>query len=99
MEPENAQSHYSEQLVYLPNIAISYPKPIIPEPKKVRTEFKLRDDAIVYLSCQSLFKYLPQYDYVFAAIAQRVPKLNLLLSLTPVFILLKIPATSSTRFC
>jgi len=74
MEPENAQSHYSEQLVYLPNIAISYPKPIIPEPKKVRTEFKLRDDAIVYLSCQSLFKYLPQYDYVFAAIAQRVPQ-------------------------
>ncbi len=74
MEPENAQSHYSEQLVCLPNIGISYAKPIIPEPKKPRSEFELRDETVVYLSCQSLFKYLPQYDYVFAAIAQRVPQ-------------------------
>jgi len=74
MEPENAQSHYSEQLVCLPNIGVSYAKPIIPEPKKIRSEFELRDETVVYLSCQSLFKYLPQYDYVFAAIAQRVPQ-------------------------
>ncbi len=74
MEPENAQSHYSEQLVCLPNIGVSYAKPIIPEPKKFRSEFELQDETVVYLSCQSLFKYLPQYDYVFAAIAQRVPQ-------------------------
>lgn len=74
MEPENAQAHYSEQLICLPNIGISYPTPIISEQKKPRLEFELRDEAVVYLSCQSLFKYLPQYDYVFAAIAQRVPQ-------------------------
>jgi len=74
MEPKNAQRHYSEQLVCLPNIGIYYPKPIIPKPKKSRAEFELRDDAVIYLSCQSLFKYLPQYDYIFAAIAQRVPQ-------------------------
>lgn len=74
MEPENAQAHYSEKLVCLPKIGVSYAKPIIPETKKTRAGFELRDDSIVYLSCQSLFKYLPQYDYIFAAIAQRVPQ-------------------------
>lgn len=72
MEPENAQSHYSEQLVRLPNLGISYPKPIVPHLTKSRADFHLRDDAVIYLSCQSLFKYLPKYDYIFAAIAQQV---------------------------
>ncbi|MBW4639531.1 MAG: tetratricopeptide repeat protein [Gloeocapsa sp. UFS-A4-WI-NPMV-4B04] len=74
MEPENAQAHYSEKLVRLPNIGVCYVKPITLEPKKTRSEFGLRNDSVLYLSCQSLFKYLPQYDYVFAAIAQQVPQ-------------------------
>lgn len=74
MEPENFQEHYSEKLIPLPNIGISYIKPVIPEAKKSRSEFGLKDDSIVYLSCQSLFKYLPQYDYIFAEIAQKVPQ-------------------------
>lgn len=74
MEPENSQEHYSEQLVRLPNIGLCYAKPVIPQPTKTRSDFQLRDDAVVYLSCQSLYKYLPQYDYVVAAIAQQVPQ-------------------------
>jgi predicted O-linked N-acetylglucosamine transferase (SPINDLY family) len=74
MEPENAQEHYSEELVRLPNLGFSYAKPLVPEPSKTRSEFQLRDDAVVYLSSQSLFKYLPQFDYIFAEIAQRVPQ-------------------------
>jgi protein O-GlcNAc transferase len=74
MEPENAQKHYSEQLVCLPNIGISYAKPIIPGLTKKRSYFQLRDDAVVYLSCQSLYKYLPQYDCIFAEIARQVPQ-------------------------
>ena len=74
MEPEDPQQHYCEKLICLPNIGISYAKPVIPKPQKSRSEFRLRDDAVVYLSCQSLFKYLPQYDYIFAAIAQKVPQ-------------------------
>jgi predicted O-linked N-acetylglucosamine transferase (SPINDLY family) len=72
MEPENGQEHYSEQLIRLHNIAFSYPKPSIPEVSKTRLDFQLREDAVVYLSCQSLSKYLPQYDYIFPEIAQRV---------------------------
>jgi protein O-GlcNAc transferase len=74
MEPANAQKHYSEQLLCLPNIGISYEKPNLPEVTKSRSDFQLRDEATVYLSCQSLFKYLPQYDYIFPAIAQQVPQ-------------------------
>ena len=73
MEPENGEEHYSEKLLKLPNISLYYEKPLLPETRLEREYFKLRADAVVYLSCQSLYKYLPQYDYVFAAIAQRVP--------------------------
>ncbi|MFB2837901.1 tetratricopeptide repeat protein [Floridanema evergladense] len=72
LEPENAQEHYSEQLIRLPNIGISYSKPLISAITKTRADFQLREDAIIYLSCQSLFKYLPQYDYIFPTIAQNV---------------------------
>ena len=73
MEPENGEEHYSEKLLKLPNIGLYYEKPLLPETRLEREYFKLRADAVVYLSCQSLYKYLPQYDYIFAAIAQRVP--------------------------
>nr|WP_290227346.1 tetratricopeptide repeat protein [Trichocoleus desertorum] len=74
MEPEAAEAHYSEKLVRLPNIGISYSKPELPPLSKSRADFQIRPDAIAYLCCQSLFKYLPQYDYIFPVIAQRVPQ-------------------------
>ncbi|MEG4324941.1 tetratricopeptide repeat protein [Microcoleus sp. herbarium5] len=77
LEPENAQEHYTEQLVRLPNLGISYPKPLIPKPTKTRSDFQLRDNAVIYLSCQLSFKYLPQYDYIFVEIVRRVPQAQL----------------------
>ncbi len=74
MEPENGQAHYCEKLIRLPNISICYEKALVPEPTKTREYFQLRQDAVVYLCCQSLFKYLPQFDYIFANIAQRFPQ-------------------------
>ncbi|MBD2597855.1 hypothetical protein H6G74_26540 [Nostoc spongiaeforme FACHB-130] len=74
MEPENAQEHYSEKLIRLPNIGVSYPKPYIPPIIKTRSDFHLPDDAVIYLCCQAPFKYLPQYDFILAEIASRVPQ-------------------------
>ncbi|MEG5064186.1 tetratricopeptide repeat protein [Microcoleus sp. B3-A4] len=74
MEPENAEEHYLEQLIRLPKLGISYTKQIVPEQKKSRWDFQLGDDKIVYLSCQSLSKYLPQHDYIFPEIARRLPE-------------------------
>ncbi len=72
MEPENAEEHYLEQLIRLPKLGISYTKQIISEQTKSRSDFQLRDDKIVYLSCQSLSKYLPQHDYIFPEIARKL---------------------------
>ncbi len=74
MEPDNAQEHYTEKLVLLPNLGICIPKTKLPETVKSRSEFNLDEEAIIYLCCQSLFKYLPQHDYIFPAIAQQVPQ-------------------------
>ena len=73
MEAEDAQEHYSEQLVRLPNIGLYYDKPVADQLEKTRSDYNLREDAIAYLSPQSTFKYLPQYDYIYAEIAKRVP--------------------------
>jgi predicted O-linked N-acetylglucosamine transferase (SPINDLY family) len=73
MEPENAQTYYSEQLICLPNLGIAYPQPEVPNLTKNRADFHIPDDSIVYLCCQNLIKYLPQYDYIWTAIAKQVP--------------------------
>jgi predicted O-linked N-acetylglucosamine transferase (SPINDLY family) len=79
MEPENAQEHYSENLIRLPNIGVAYPTLEIPQLTKTRAYFQLRDDAVVYLSSQAPYKYLPQHDYIFAEIARRVPQAQFML--------------------
>ncbi len=72
MEPPGAQDYYTEKLVRLPNLSIYY-EPVATEPVDVtREELGLRLGATVFWSAQSLFKYLPQYDEVFARIAHAV---------------------------
>ncbi|MEG4588746.1 O-linked N-acetylglucosamine transferase, SPINDLY family protein [Microcoleus sp. MOSTC5] len=74
MEPETAQLHYSETLIKLPNIGVAYPKPTVGKLNNSRLDFDLREDAVIYLCCQAPFKYLPQYDFILAEIARRVPQ-------------------------
>ena len=70
MEPDDADEHYSEKLIRLPNIGFAISPPISPEKTKSRADFQLNKEDIVYLCCQSLFKYLPQHDYIFPSIAK-----------------------------
>jgi predicted O-linked N-acetylglucosamine transferase (SPINDLY family) len=74
MEQENAQAHYSEKLILLPNIGVAYPQPQIPPVSKTRADYQLPEDAILYLCCQAPFKYLPQYDFILTEIAKRLPQ-------------------------
>lgn len=74
MEPDNGQDHYTETLIRLPHIGISYTKPPCSETQLPRSRFSLRSDSVVYLCVQSIYKFLPQYDRIFARIAQRVPQ-------------------------
>jgi protein O-GlcNAc transferase len=73
MEPPEADALYSEKLVRLPNLSIYY-DPVDQPPVRIdRAELGLRADAVVYWCAQSLPKYLPQFDDVFARIAAEVP--------------------------
>jgi len=72
MEPAEADAHYTERLVRLPNLSIYY-EPVAVEPVAVtREELGFRPDAVVFWCGQSVYKYLPQYDHVFARIAKQV---------------------------
>ncbi len=73
MEPDDADVHYSEHLVRLPNLGICYSFPDIPDVARSDTHVGDEDRKIVYLCSQSLFKLLPQYDALYARIAALVP--------------------------
>jgi protein O-GlcNAc transferase len=73
MEPDDAAAHYCEQLIRLPGLSIHY-QPVEVAPVAIdRAQVGLRAGAMVYWCCQSLPKYLPQFDDVFARIAVEVP--------------------------
>jgi protein O-GlcNAc transferase len=72
MEPPNGQEHYTERLVRLPNLSFYYDPLDVPQVPLTRAELGLRSSATVYWCGQSLFKYLPQFDSVFARIAHDV---------------------------
>jgi protein O-GlcNAc transferase len=73
MEPMDAADHYSEKLVRLPNLSICHEPSDVPPPAIDRAKLGLRANAMVYWCGQSLPKYLPQFDEVFARIAAEVP--------------------------
>ena len=73
MEPEGADAHYSERLIRLPGLGIGYAPLDVQEEPTDFAAFGVRPTATVYLCCQYVSKYLPQYDDVFAHIAAAVP--------------------------
>lgn len=70
MEPREGDEHYSERLIRLPNLSIYYEPADIAPNSLDRSGLGMRVGATVYWCGQSLFKYLPQFDQVFARIAR-----------------------------
>jgi predicted O-linked N-acetylglucosamine transferase (SPINDLY family) len=69
MEPPDAEQHYTERLIQLPNLGMYY-EPLETDPVALdRAQLGLRANATVYWSGQSLFKYLPRFDDLYARIA------------------------------
>lgn len=72
MEPADADRHYSEKLVRLPNLSI-WCEPAgsngrIPSSLLIPGAGK---DDVMFLCCQNILKYLPGHDAVFPEIAKR----------------------------
>jgi protein O-GlcNAc transferase len=78
IEPPEAATHYSEQLIRLPQLGIVLEKFHVSELTKERANFNLLATDIVYLCCQSIQKYLPQHDYLLARVCQAVPDAKLI---------------------
>ena len=72
MEPKDADQYYSERLVRLPNLALRYQPPNPPKQAKTRSQLGLPSEGFIYLTTQSIFKYLPQHDDLFPEIALQV---------------------------
>ena len=74
MEPPDGQANYSERLIKLPGVGVSFAKPVIPRTflRKTRRDYGIREDGVVYLSSQSVFKFLPEQDELVARIAKQV---------------------------
>ncbi len=72
METPDADGHYTEKLIRLPNLSFYYTPFDVQDIEISRRDFSLRSDAIVYLCCHALFTHLPQYDYIYPRIAQQV---------------------------
>lgn len=72
MEPSDADAHYTEQLIRLPNLSVYYTPLDVPEVEIRRDMFGLRPNSILYLCCHALFTHLPQYDEIYPAIAKQV---------------------------
>lgn len=92
MEPANAQSHYTEKLIRLPNLAVCY-QPISIKPETVtKKDLGILETEIMFWCCQSLFKYLPQHDDIFPRIAQQLDNAK--------FVFIKLESELSTDiFC
>jgi predicted O-linked N-acetylglucosamine transferase (SPINDLY family) len=78
MEPADGAAHYTERLVRLPNLSVCYAPVGGDGPPRDRASLGLDAGDVVFVSCQSLFKYLPRFDAVFPAIAARVPNARFL---------------------
>ena len=72
MEPEGAQSHYTERLATLPGIGVYYGPDERAAETCTRAGLGLRERAAVFWCGQALYKYLPQDDDVFPRIAAQL---------------------------
>lgn len=79
MELPEAQEHYSETLVKLPGLPVSYAKPELPKTWLSRTELGLPEQKHLYLCAMTLFKIHPWMDAAFKQILESDPEAEICL--------------------
>jgi predicted O-linked N-acetylglucosamine transferase (SPINDLY family) len=77
LEPRDAQAHYTERLVCLPNVGCSYePRRIAPAPFDT-ARLGLEAGVPLLVCAGTPFKYAPRYDRVLVRIARRLERCRL----------------------
>jgi protein O-GlcNAc transferase len=79
IEPEDAQTHYSERLILLDRLPAYYWRPHHAAIPFTRAELGFPADTTLYVCPQSLFKMHPDFDLALATLLRRDPKARLLL--------------------
>jgi protein O-GlcNAc transferase len=79
IEPQDAQTHYSERLILLDRLPTYYWRPHHAATPFTRAELGFADDVKLYVCPQSLFKLHPDFDLVLATLLRRDPKSRLIL--------------------
>ena len=70
-EVDDAHAHYNEELVLMPNLAqFVEPQTFAYDPEA----FSFEQGAVLFGCLQSLFKYVPEYDDIFAMVAKEIPQ-------------------------
>ena len=77
LEPADAQAHYTEKLIALPNLGCSLAAPRSDDAAESFTGLDARADEVRLVCAGTAFKYAPQRDWVLAEIARRVPNSRL----------------------
>jgi protein O-GlcNAc transferase len=72
MEPPDGDDHYTEHLVRLPGLGIHYTPDQSPPPTFDHASFGIEPDRPLFWTGQSLYKYLPQHDWLYPRIARAV---------------------------
>ena len=72
MEPPDADDHYTERLIRLPNLSFYYTPLEAPAAEVSRTTFNLRPHSILYFCAHSYYTHLPQYDEIYPRIAREL---------------------------
>jgi protein O-GlcNAc transferase len=73
LEPENAQDHYSEELVQLSRLPVYYYRPKLSSTTSNRETFGWTDTQHIYLCPQSLYKFHPDFDALIGQILRQDP--------------------------
>jgi protein O-GlcNAc transferase len=79
IEPNDAQTHYSERLILLDRLPTYYRRPQHAENPFTHAELGFSDEVKLYVCPQSLFKLHPDFDEVLATLLRRDPQARLLL--------------------
>lgn len=89
MEPQEAHAHYTEELVELPNLSVCLQLVTHDDTESDRNALGLPPDKTLIFCCQSLFKYLPEFDVVFPEIALGSPNVQ--------FVFIALPQAVATQ--
>ncbi len=79
LEPDDADGHYTENLVRLSGLPTYYYRPAAPAQSRDRASYGIPEGCHLYLCPQSLFKFHPEFDVLLKEILRRDPQGRLVL--------------------